>query len=533
MADDRPACHTGFAAPQRGRNSGRDLPTRRGGRRAAGAPPGANEAPRAPTAVPRRSHRPSPRHGGRAGERRGRPEGGDRRGRPCRRPDDEVGDGVCMSFGGSRGAAREPAGWPAPTEEPKPPEAEGARPASACRAGGSPRQPRVRRPSPGADPGLPEPAGQDLAPVRPPRGRRLPRRQCPRAGACCCSRGTRTTNGVSGPRPRHRPRDGRDHGHGPVAISRFWGTIPGAPAPSGLWRARTLEAPVNILLIGSGRARARARRALAPQPLCDGSSCAPGNPGTAQCGENVTWTSQDHGAVRPSAGGRTSGSWWSARGPLVRGLVDDLTAAGIRAFGPAGRRRGSRLQGLHESCAREAGIPTAAFARSPPWSRRAYVAERGAPIVVKADGLAAGKGVVVATTLDEALAAHRDDVRGRPGAAGAEVVSGGVPRRARRRASSPVRRRRAIPLRHRPGPQAVGDGRRGPEHRRHGRLLAAPVLTPEIQARVMREIVEPTLAPWRTGARPIGAPLRRAHAHRGRPKLIEYNARFGDPSARC
>src|SRR3954463_2974495 len=182
---------------------------------------------------------------------------------------------------------------------------------------------------------------------------------------------------------------------------------------------------MNILLIGSGgREHALAWR-LAQSPACGHLFIAPGNPGTAQCGTNVVVDAADHGAVVAFC--RLQGIGLVVVGPeapLVAGLVDDLAAAGIRAFGPtkaAARLEGSK--GFTKELCRAFGIPTAAFARfGEAAAARAWVRARGAPIVVKADGLAAGKGVVVAASVAEAEAAIETMLGGALGAAGAEVV---------------------------------------------------------------------------------------------------------------
>ncbi len=164
---------------------------------------------------------------------------------------------------------------------------------------------------------------------------------------------------------------------------------------------------MNILLIGSGGREHALAWKISGSPLCDRLFIAPGNPGTARCGTNIALDPGDHAAI--AAFCRTEIIDLVVVGPeapLVAGLVDDLAAAGSKVFGP--RRAAAQLEGskafTKELC-REFGIPTAAFARfteSP--AAKAYVRERGAPIVVKADGLAAGKGVVVAATVEEAEA---------------------------------------------------------------------------------------------------------------------------------
>src|SRR5215212_8904951 len=182
---------------------------------------------------------------------------------------------------------------------------------------------------------------------------------------------------------------------------------------------------MNILLIGSGGREHALAWSLSGSPLCDRLFIAPGNPGTGQCGTNVGLDVADHRAVVAFCRDEKIGLVVvGPEAPLVAGIVDDLAAAGIKAFGPT--RAAARLEGskafTKELC-RECGIPTAAFARfTEVAGAKAYVRERGAPIVVKADGLAAGKGVVVAATLDEAEAAVERMIEGGLGSAGREVV---------------------------------------------------------------------------------------------------------------
>src|ERR687893_1290880 len=162
---------------------------------------------------------------------------------------------------------------------------------------------------------------------------------------------------------------------------------------------------MNILLIGSGGREHALARSLQASALCSKLLIAPGNPGTAQHGTNVVLDVTDHRAVIDFC--RVMKVDFVVVGPeapLVAGLVDDLTAAGIKAFGPS--KAAAQLEGskafTKELC-REFGIPTAAFARfTAAEAAKRHVRERGAPIVVKADGLAAGKGVVVAATVAEA-----------------------------------------------------------------------------------------------------------------------------------
>lgn len=179
--------------------------------------------------------------------------------------------------------------------------------------------------------------------------------------------------------------------------------------------------PFSILLIGSGGREHALAWAIAKSPLCARLFIAPGNPGTAQHGENrPDLPVSDHAAVVAFCKAEGVGLVVvGPEAPLVAGLVDDLQAAGIPAFGPtkaAAQLEGSK--GFTKDLCAERGIPTAAFARFTELAPAlAYLSARGAPIVVKADGLAAGKGVTVAETLPEAEAAVRAILDGSEGGA--------------------------------------------------------------------------------------------------------------------
>ncbi len=292
-------------------------------------------------------------------------------------------------------------------------------------------------------------------------------------------------------------------------------------------------AAMNVLLIGSGGREHALAWKIAASPLLGRLYAAPGNPGIASHAECVALDVGDHAAVVAFAGEKEIGLVVvGPEAPLVAGLADDLAAAGIRVFGPSAKA--AQLEGskgfTKDLCARY-GIPTAAYGRfDNAADARAYARDVGAPIVVKADGLAAGKGVTVAMELDEALAAIDACFEGAFGAAGAEVVveefldgeeasffclCDGVT---------------ALPFGTAQDHKRVGDGDTGPNTGGMGAYSPAPVLTPELEARVMREIVEPTMR----GMAELGAPFAGV-LYAGLmltadgPKLIEYNVRFGDP----
>ena len=289
---------------------------------------------------------------------------------------------------------------------------------------------------------------------------------------------------------------------------------------------------MKILLIGAGGREHALAWAIAKSPLCETLFVAPGNPGTARHGRNLPDLSvSDHAAVVAFCKSETIGLVVvGPEAPLVAGLVDDLSAAGIRAFGPT--KAAAQLEGskgfTKELCA-EHGIPTAAFARfTETGPALAYLAERGAPIVVKADGLAAGKGVTVAETLEQAQAAVHAILDGGGGSLVIEECLFGE------EASffALCDGARAVPIGTAQDHKRVFDGDRGPNTGGMGAYSPATILTPEIEAEVMARIIVPTLDGMRARGTPFTGILYAGLMLTAEgPKLIEYNTRFGDPEA--
>jgi phosphoribosylamine--glycine ligase len=290
---------------------------------------------------------------------------------------------------------------------------------------------------------------------------------------------------------------------------------------------------MNVLLIGSGgREHALAWR-LAASPLLTKLYAAPGNPGIAKEAELVALDIADHDAVRRFC--LDHGIDLVVVGPeapLVAGLADDLREAGIRVFGPS--KAAAQLEGskgfTKDLCARF-GIPTGAYRRfSAPEPAKAYVQQQDAPIVIKADGLAAGKGVTVAMTLDEAIEALEACFDGSFGSAGAEVVVEEFLTGEEASFFCLCDGTTALPFGTAQDHKRVGDGDTGPNTGGMGAYSPAPVMTPEIVERTMREIVEPTMR----GMADMGHPFQGVLfvglmiGDKG-PQLIEYNVRFGDP----
>jgi phosphoribosylamine--glycine ligase len=290
---------------------------------------------------------------------------------------------------------------------------------------------------------------------------------------------------------------------------------------------------MKVLLLGSGGREHALAWKLAASPLVDRLWCAPGNGGIARDAECVALDITDHAAV--VAFGRANGVDFVVVGPeppLVAGIVDDLEAAGIKTFGPnqaAARLEGSK--GFTKDLCRAHNIPTAAYERfTAAEPAKHYVREAGAPIVVKADGLAAGKGVVIATSLAEAEAAIDRMFAGEFGAAGAEVVVEEFLEGEEVSFFALCDGETAIPLASAQDHKRAHDGDTGPNTGGMGAYSPAPVMTDALVERTMREIILPTLAAMKQMSAPFkGILFAGLMITAEGPKLIEYNVRFGDP----
>ena len=290
---------------------------------------------------------------------------------------------------------------------------------------------------------------------------------------------------------------------------------------------------MNILLLGSGGREHALAWKMAASPLADRLYCAPGNAGIAREATCVALDPADHPAVVAFCKSHAIDLVVvGPEAPLVAGIVDDLAAAGIKAFGPtkaAARLEGSK--GFAKDLCRAHNIPTAAyerFAEAAP--AKAYVRARGAPIVVKADGLAAGKGVVVATTVAEAEAAIDMILGGGLGAAGAELVVEEFLEGEEASFFALCDGETALPLASAQDHKCVFDGDQGPNTGGMGAYSPAPVMTEEMTQRTLDEIVRPTLRAMQAMGAPFkGVLFAGLMITPGGPQLIEYNIRFGDP----
>jgi len=290
---------------------------------------------------------------------------------------------------------------------------------------------------------------------------------------------------------------------------------------------------MNILLLGSGGREHALAWKMAASPLTDRLYCAPGNAGIAREAECVALDPADPAAVILFC--RSASIDFVVVGPeapLCVGIVDDLEAAGIKAFGPS--RAAARLEGskgFTKDLCRANAIPTAAYERfTAAAAAKAYVHARGAPIVVKADGLAAGKGVVVAQSVAEAEAAVDMMFSGALGDAGAEVVVEEFLDGEEASFFALCDGETAIPLTTAQDHKRVYDGDRGPNTGGMGAYSPAPNIDAAMSARVMAEIIEPTMRAMRAAGTPYkGVLYAGLMITREGPKLIEYNVRFGDP----
>ncbi|QKV18921.1 phosphoribosylamine--glycine ligase [Oricola thermophila] len=290
---------------------------------------------------------------------------------------------------------------------------------------------------------------------------------------------------------------------------------------------------MNVLLIGSGGREHALAAKLAESPLLGTLFCSPGNPGIAEVAECVVLDVTDHARVIDFC--RVNGVTLVVVGPeapLVAGIADALKEAGIAVFGPsaaAAQLEGSK--GFTKALCDRMNIPTAAWEKfnNAPKAKN-HVRRKGAPIVIKADGLAAGKGVTVAMTVEDACAAIDDCFEGAFGEAGAEVVVEEFLTGEEASFFCICDGTTALPLATAQDHKRVGEGDTGPNTGGMGAYSPASIMTDDLVAETMEKIIKPTMAGMAeqgmafTGILYAGLML----TDNG-PKLIEYNVRFGDP----
>ena len=294
---------------------------------------------------------------------------------------------------------------------------------------------------------------------------------------------------------------------------------------------------MKILVIGSGGREHALAWKLAQSPRVVEVIVAPGNAGTAREGKcrNVAVKATDiDGLLRLAQDEGVALTVVGPEQPLVAGVVDRFRAVGLRIFGPtaaAAQLEGSKAYA--KDFLQRHGIPTAFYeVHTDIDAALAFVRAKGAPIVVKADGLAAGKGVIVAMTLAEAEAAVRDMLEGNAfGDAGARVVIEEFLDGEEASFISMVDGRTALPMATSQDHKRVGDGDTGPNTGGMGAYSPAPVVTDAVHARVMAEVVNPTVAGMIADGIPFTGFLYAGLMidASGAPKVIEFNVRFGDP----
>lgn len=290
---------------------------------------------------------------------------------------------------------------------------------------------------------------------------------------------------------------------------------------------------MKVLLVGSGGREHALAQALAKSPLLTKLYCAPGNPGIAQFAQCVNIRAEDIPAQIAFA--KENGIDFAISGPevpLVAGFADAFEAAGIKAFGPS--KAGAMLEGskgfVRDLCA-EANIPGAKYQRfTDAAPAKAFADTLGLPVVIKADGLAAGKGVVIAETNADAHTAIDEMLGGAFGAASAEILIEEFLHGEEASFFALTDGKTVLPLMGAQDHKRAFDGDKGPNTGGMGAYSPAPVLTPEVAAKVMDRIVGPTVATMAARGTPyMGILYAGLMIENGEPRLIEYNCRFGDP----
>ena len=290
---------------------------------------------------------------------------------------------------------------------------------------------------------------------------------------------------------------------------------------------------MNILILGSGGREHSLAWAIQQNPKCDRLIVAPGNAGIAQICDCADINILDGDAVATfAAENAIEFVVIGPEAPLAAGVADRLRDAGLSVFGPSQAAAALEAsKSFTKAICDASGAPTAAYAHFTDADQaRAYVQAQGAPIVIKADGLAAGKGVIVAMTLDEALAAIDDMFDGSFGDAGAEVVIEEFMDGEEASFFVLCDGKTVLPIGTAQDHKRVGEGDTGPNTGGMGAYSPAPVMTDDVTAKALSEIVKPCMAEMAKRGTPFqGVLFVGLMIKDGQPRLVEYNVRFGDP----
>lgn len=290
---------------------------------------------------------------------------------------------------------------------------------------------------------------------------------------------------------------------------------------------------MNILILGSGGREHALAWAVMQNPKCDKLIVAPGNAGIAQIADCASFDVNDGGVVVTFAEENAIDLVIvGPEAPLAAGVADALRNASIPVFGPsAAAAKLEASKSFTKEICDAAKAPTAGYAHFTDLaSAKAYVTEKGMPLVIKADGLAAGKGVIIPETLEEALAALDDMFGGAFGEAGAEVVIEEFMTGEEASYFILVDGETVLPIGTAQDHKRVGEGDTGPNTGGMGAYSPAPVLTDEIAQKALDEIIKPTMAEMaRRGTPYQGVLYAGLMIENGQPRLVEYNVRFGDP----
>ena len=291
---------------------------------------------------------------------------------------------------------------------------------------------------------------------------------------------------------------------------------------------------MKVLLVGSGGREHALAWQMAQSRLCDALYCAPGNPGTAECADNLAIAADDiDGIVKFAAASAIDLVVVGPEAPLVAGLSDRLRAAGIAVFGPS--RSAARIEGskkfMKDLCAKY-GIPTASYGSFRDLSEaKKFIRAQKLPVVVKADGLAAGKGVVIAQSHEEAEKAASDMLSGSAfGSAGKEVVIEEFLNGEEISAFALADGRDVLQFASAQDHKRVGDGDTGPNTGGMGAYSPARMINPDLWGAIMDTIMRPAIAAMAAEGCPFtGVLFAGIMLVDGKPVLLEFNARFGDP----